>query len=118
MRWIGTLVPTPQIQLLPAVILCASFFASAKTEELGWSGFCDRPYAEPLRRARGRTRLGNLPLRRVVRSSLWTDKVERKGRDLLTTCAPDEARVTSGAVDRVKWCRLLIKSAISRGATK
>ena len=39
MRWTGTSVPAPQITVVPALILCVAFFASASAEELGWSGY-------------------------------------------------------------------------------
>ena len=43
LRMLGVPVPDPQIQILPALTLCAMFFATALGEELGWSGYALDP---------------------------------------------------------------------------
>lgn len=39
----GTPVPAPQIEVLPALILCAVFFIAGLGEELGWCGYAIDP---------------------------------------------------------------------------
>ncbi|MGO9946416.1 MAG: type II CAAX prenyl endopeptidase Rce1 family protein [Steroidobacteraceae bacterium] len=39
MRLLGTPVPAPELEILPALALCAVFFVAALGEELGWSGY-------------------------------------------------------------------------------
>ncbi|MCL5947370.1 MAG: CPBP family intramembrane metalloprotease [Chloroflexi bacterium] len=46
LRLSGTHVPTPQIGVLSALILCAVFFIGALGEELGWSGYAIDPMQE------------------------------------------------------------------------
>jgi len=43
MRSSGTNVPSPEIAVVPALLLCAVFFISASAEELGWSGYAIDP---------------------------------------------------------------------------
>ena len=43
MRWSGTLIPAPQIAVVPTLILCVVFFTGAVAEELGWSGYVIDP---------------------------------------------------------------------------
>jgi hypothetical protein len=43
LRLTGTSVPDPRIAVLPTLVLCATFFAGALGEELGWSGYAIDP---------------------------------------------------------------------------
>jgi uncharacterized protein len=43
MRILGTPVPAPELEILPALALCAVFLLTALGEELGWSGYAIDP---------------------------------------------------------------------------
>jgi membrane protease YdiL (CAAX protease family) len=48
MRWSATPAPAPEMAVVPTVVLCIAFFASASGEELGWSGYVIDPLQNQL----------------------------------------------------------------------
>jgi membrane protease YdiL (CAAX protease family) len=56
MRMLGTPVPGPKLEILPAFALCAVFLVSALGEELGWTGYA----IDPLQQRWGALRAGLL----------------------------------------------------------
>ena len=60
-RNLGTGIPNPQIEILPAVVLFAIFLMGAVSEELGWTGFV----LDPLQ-----TRVGAIPAALLI-GAIW-----------------------------------------------
>lgn len=56
MRMLGAPVPAPEIEVVPALGLCAVFLVTALAEELGWSGYA----LDPLQQTWGAQRTGLL----------------------------------------------------------
>ncbi len=43
MRWLNMPLPAPEVQVWPALLMFIAFFAGARGEELGWSGYVTDP---------------------------------------------------------------------------
>ena len=61
MRWMGVLLPIPQLPIAPTIGLALALFIAALSEELGWSGYAIDPMQE---------RWGPLPAS-ILLGSVW-----------------------------------------------
>ena len=78
MRWMDTPLPTPQFQVLTALLIFLAFFVGALGEELGWSGYVTDPLQDRWGALRAGIVLGLvwaawhvIPLIQAHRSAEW-----------------------------------------------